>query len=114
MTAVDAHNRDYDGDPTALDAGGRTTNCRRASPCGRSRFAAISDAGIAVRAPAKRAHDELNTAEALDLVHQLADLGLKEVTLIGGEFYLRDDWDPIAAESAAAACCAASSPARGR
>ncbi len=31
-------------------------------------------------------------------MHQLADLGLKEVTLIGGEFYLRDDWDAIAAE----------------
>ena len=42
--------------------------------------------------------DELTTAEALDLVHQLADLGLKEVTLIGGEFYLREDWDRIAAE----------------
>jgi radical SAM protein with 4Fe4S-binding SPASM domain len=41
---------------------------------------------------------ELTIAEALDLVHQLADLGLKEVTLIGGEFYLRDDWDRIAAE----------------
>lgn len=42
--------------------------------------------------------DELTTAEALDLVHQFADLGLKEVTLIGGEFYLREDWDQIAAE----------------
>jgi radical SAM protein with 4Fe4S-binding SPASM domain len=42
--------------------------------------------------------DELSTAKALDLVHQLADLGLREVTLIGGEFYLRDDWDRIAAE----------------
>src|SRR5277367_4958449 len=42
--------------------------------------------------------DELGTAEARDLVHQLADLGLKEVTLIGGEFYLREDWDQIAAE----------------
>jgi len=36
--------------------------------------------------------DELSTAEALDLVAQLADLGVKEVTLIGGEAYLRDDW----------------------
>jgi len=42
--------------------------------------------------------NELTTAEALDLVHQFADLGLKEVTLIGGEFYMRDDWDRIAAE----------------
>lgn len=36
--------------------------------------------------------DELSTAEALDLVEQIADLGTKEVTLIGGEAYLRDDW----------------------
>src|SRR5438128_2222802 len=36
--------------------------------------------------------DELTTAEALDLVDQMADLGVLEVTLIGGEVYLRDDW----------------------
>ncbi len=36
--------------------------------------------------------DELTTAEALDLVEQMADLGTLEVTLIGGEAYLRDDW----------------------
>jgi len=36
--------------------------------------------------------DELTTAEALDLVEQLADLGVVEVTLIGGEVYLREDW----------------------
>jgi radical SAM protein with 4Fe4S-binding SPASM domain len=36
--------------------------------------------------------DELTTAEALDVVQQLADLGVLEVTLIGGEVYLRDDW----------------------
>lgn len=41
---------------------------------------------------------ELSTTEALNLVHQLADIGVQEVTLIGGEFYLRDDWDQIAAE----------------
>jgi radical SAM protein with 4Fe4S-binding SPASM domain len=40
---------------------------------------------------------ELSTAQALDVVEQLADLGLKEVTLIGGEFYLREDWREIAA-----------------
>jgi radical SAM protein with 4Fe4S-binding SPASM domain len=39
--------------------------------------------------------DELTTAEALDLVDQLADLGVLEVTLIGGEAYLRDDWTDI-------------------
>jgi radical SAM protein with 4Fe4S-binding SPASM domain len=36
--------------------------------------------------------DELDTAEALDLARQVADLGAPEVTLIGGEAYLRDDW----------------------
>lgn len=36
--------------------------------------------------------DELSTPEALDLAQQLVDLGIKEVTLIGGEAYLRDDW----------------------
>ena len=36
--------------------------------------------------------DELSTAEALDLVNQMADLGVKEVSLIGGEAYLREDW----------------------
>jgi radical SAM protein with 4Fe4S-binding SPASM domain len=41
---------------------------------------------------------ELSTAEALDLARALGKLGVKEVALIGGEFYLRDDWDRIAAE----------------
>jgi radical SAM protein with 4Fe4S-binding SPASM domain len=36
--------------------------------------------------------DELSTEEALLLVEQLARLGVLEVTLIGGEAYLRDDW----------------------
>ncbi|HLK38389.1 MAG TPA: radical SAM protein [Polyangiaceae bacterium] len=36
--------------------------------------------------------DELTTAEALDLVEQMARLGVKEVSLIGGEAYLRPDW----------------------
>jgi radical SAM protein with 4Fe4S-binding SPASM domain len=35
--------------------------------------------------------DELTTAECLDLVQQLAALGVMEVTLIGGEAYLRTD-----------------------
>jgi radical SAM protein with 4Fe4S-binding SPASM domain len=42
--------------------------------------------------------DELTTAEALDLVRQMADLGVKEVTVIGGEAYLRDDWVDIVRE----------------
>ncbi len=36
--------------------------------------------------------DELSTAECLDLIEQLAALGIREVTLIGGEAYLRSDW----------------------
>jgi radical SAM protein with 4Fe4S-binding SPASM domain len=36
--------------------------------------------------------DELTTAECLDLVAQLAELGTREVAVIGGEAYLRDDW----------------------
>jgi radical SAM protein with 4Fe4S-binding SPASM domain len=35
---------------------------------------------------------ELTTAQCLDLVEQMARLGIKEVTLIGGEAYLRPDW----------------------
>jgi radical SAM protein with 4Fe4S-binding SPASM domain len=40
--------------------------------------------------------NELDTAEAMDLVRQLADLGISEVTLEGGEAYLRADWLDIA------------------
>jgi radical SAM protein with 4Fe4S-binding SPASM domain len=36
--------------------------------------------------------DELDTTECLDLVAQLAAMGVLEVTVIGGEAYLRDDW----------------------
>jgi nif11-class peptide radical SAM maturase 3 len=39
---------------------------------------------------------ELSTEEALDLVRQLAAVGIKEVTLIGGEAFLRPDWLEIA------------------
>jgi radical SAM protein with 4Fe4S-binding SPASM domain len=46
-------------------------------------------------------HDELDTDECLDLVDQLADLGVFEVTLIGGEAYLRDDWCDIVRKIAA-------------
>ena len=41
--------------------------------------------------------DELSTEEALDLVRQLAELGTREVAIIGGEAYLRDDWLDIVA-----------------
>lgn len=40
--------------------------------------------------------DELSTEEALDLVTQLAEAGITEVTLIGGEAFLRRDWLQIA------------------
>jgi nif11-class peptide radical SAM maturase 3 len=40
--------------------------------------------------------DELSTEEALDLVKQLAGIGITEVTLIGGEAFLRPDWLTIA------------------
>jgi nif11-class peptide radical SAM maturase 3 len=39
---------------------------------------------------------ELSTAEALDLVKQMAEVGITEVTLIGGEAFLRPDWLEIA------------------
>jgi radical SAM protein with 4Fe4S-binding SPASM domain len=45
---------------------------------------------------AKARDDELSTGEALGVVDQLAAMGTHEVTLIGGEAYLRDDWDVIA------------------
>lgn len=35
---------------------------------------------------------ELSTDECLDLVDQLAELGTREITIIGGEAYLRKDW----------------------
>jgi radical SAM protein with 4Fe4S-binding SPASM domain len=44
--------------------------------------------------------DELSTEECLDLVRQMAELGVKEVTVIGGEAYLRDDWTEIVREIA--------------
>ncbi|MBN3906104.1 MAG: nif11-class peptide radical SAM maturase 3 [Nostoc sp. NMS1] len=39
---------------------------------------------------------ELSTEEALDMVRQLAEVGITEVTLIGGEAFLRPDWLEIA------------------
>ena len=46
----------------------------------------------------KRRADELTTEECLDLVRQLARMGTREVTLIGGEAYLRRDWLQIIRE----------------
>ncbi len=39
---------------------------------------------------------ELSTEECHSVIAQLAELGVREVTLIGGEVYLRDDWARIA------------------
>ncbi|MEH2257469.1 nif11-class peptide radical SAM maturase 3 [Nostoc sp.] len=39
---------------------------------------------------------ELSPEEALNLVKQMAEVGIKEVTLIGGEAFLRPDWLEIA------------------
>jgi Y-X(10)_GDL-associated radical SAM protein len=46
------------------------------------------------RAGARR-ESELTTAECMDVVTALARLGAREVTLIGGEAYLRKDWIEI-------------------
>src|SRR5215203_536377 len=46
----------------------------------------------------KRRPEELTTDECLDLVRQLARMGTREVTLIGGEAYLRRDWLQIIRE----------------
>ncbi len=45
---------------------------------------------------AEAAADELSTAEALDVVNQLAELGVQRTDLLGGEPFMRSDWDIIA------------------
>jgi len=40
--------------------------------------------------------NELSTEEALDLVRQMTEVGITEVTIIGGEAFLRPDWLEIA------------------
>lgn len=42
--------------------------------------------------------NELSLDEALDLVGQLAEIGIREVSLIGGEAFLRPDWLDVARE----------------
>ena len=48
----------------------------------------------------KRRPDELTADEALEVVDQLARLGTRELTIIGGEAYLRRDWTQIVARAA--------------
>src|ERR1043165_9052749 len=43
----------------------------------------------------RRRPNELSTAECLQVVDHLARLGTREVSLIGGESYLRRDWTEI-------------------
>lgn len=58
--------------------------------------------------------DELSTAECLDLVRQMAELGVLEVTLIGGEAYLREDWlEIVAAIRAHGMACSMTTGGRG-
>lgn len=57
--------------------------CFRCAYCG-------SNGGIA-------RENELTTAECLDVVRQLSELGCRRVNLIGGEVFLRADWETITA-----------------
>jgi radical SAM protein with 4Fe4S-binding SPASM domain len=58
--------------------------------------------------------DELDTGQCLDLVGQMAELGVLEVTVIGGEAYLRPDWlEIIAAIRAAGMQCTMTTGGRG-
>ncbi|MBR6050372.1 MAG: radical SAM protein [Clostridia bacterium] len=43
----------------------------------------------------KARDNELSTDECLDIVGQLAELGCRRVSLIGGEVFMRRDWDVI-------------------
>ena len=98
MLAGEDSNPSYDGDPRKL----ARWRSNATSPPSHAVWEITLRCDLGCRHCGSRAgharKDELSTAQALDLVHQLADLGLKEVTLIGGEFYLREDWDQIAAE----------------
>jgi radical SAM protein with 4Fe4S-binding SPASM domain len=61
----------------------------------------------------RRRRDELSTAECLDLVAQMAELGTRDVALIGGEAYLRKDWvELVAAITAAGMECGLQSGGR--
>lgn len=101
MSAGEAPRSDYDGDPTRLVRHPKALHGGPEHPLYAVwEITLRCDLGCkhcGSRAGKARA-DELTTAECLDMVHQLAALGVREVTLIGGEAYLRDDWHVIAAE----------------
>ena len=42
--------------------------------------------------------NELNTEECVNIADQLAELGCRRVSLIGGEVFMRKDWERIAGE----------------
>ncbi len=44
----------------------------------------------------KARENELSTAECLSVADQLADLGVRRVSMIGGEVFMRPDWREIA------------------
>jgi len=46
----------------------------------------------------KTRSDELSTKEALQLCHDLSDIGFKGIALMGGEVFLRKDWKTISKE----------------
>jgi len=46
----------------------------------------------------KKRTDELSTKEALQLCHDLSDLGFGGIALMGGEVFLRKDWSVISKE----------------
>lgn len=43
----------------------------------------------------KARENELTTIECLDIANQLSDLGCQRVSLIGGEVFMRHDWNKI-------------------
>ena len=46
----------------------------------------------------KARENELTTEQCLDVARQLSELGCRRVSLIGGEVFMRSDWEAIAAE----------------
>lgn len=52
---------------------------------------------LTVLPPHRRPNDELTTAEGLTLIEQIAALGALNLTLSGGEFFVRRDWHELAA-----------------
>jgi radical SAM protein with 4Fe4S-binding SPASM domain len=92
---------DYDGKPQNLVRTAKTADKSRPHPL-YVVWEITLKCDLGCRHCGSRAGDErpgeLTTEQCFDVVHQLRDLGVREVTLIGGEAYLRDDWHIIAKE----------------